>query len=255
MDSTEINTKKKLILKSVETFIVLIAFVFAVATSLGWFTSNKKTTAGGMGVKAYSTGVDFSDEITVQRVLKSEDSERIDNNVYRKYSEGEYYKYENGAYVTESGAMVPISFNGLLPGEYMEFTVILVKKGTAEDCYYNVGLSGITDYDVTYKDDAENTYSALGIYRESAIQSGAEYENGVTAPKKWFADYTAGTKQSSVYIAEKSKWSENEGTDGNVTLKFRITIDLEQYKKLTVSKTNVLSELEIGIGDLYVTAW
>lgn len=240
------------VLLTFSVFAVLCAIFAWVLLSNGavaWFSSNREVKGSGMSVASNVQTIEFGDTITLVRHTGTASL----TVTYRQDTEGNYYEYASGAYVLEDGNKIPLRITGLLPSEYMDITVTFKSTNIAS---YNYGLrlEGFDDtlgkFSVT-SGEVTQSHSILGVYTISIISSGAV----VADSTKWIATYNSTGDDTIVDPLEIATGSGTQNTEISVT--FRLTVDLAQYNNLAGTTPNLLSEKEFSVGKLlvYVTGY
>lgn len=238
----------------ISSFVMLvITGTFLISISFAWFSENNRVKAGGMTISATDERVEFGQSVTVKRFI---DDYVIEEREFRVPDDdpksSQYYLWDSvgGAFVLEDGERIPITIEGLLPGETVDLTFSYICTDSLEGRSLGIYFDRIVADTFIEMDGASTSHSVLGVYKISADQGGT----GFSAPE-WVVTNVSGTEDTSpsrVDIIDSTIWSATDVEAKEYkTVTVRLEFDLEQYTKL-LTATNQLSEKGFSIGALRI---
>lgn len=264
------------------TIALCLSMTLFVSVCFAWFVTLDNVNSNIFAVDNSAPQVlKVSDTIYLTRVLGSS----IKNFAYIKSADGLYLRDDNENGVLDDEETTPIALTGLMPKEYLDFTINVSAFKNIDDYSFITGFKNMWGGTFENPNNIEEIYSILGVYKlnfyDSTLLNGQPVYTLNTDYNYWFDNYSE-TNLQNKYEAYKSyspslvsasgnptsennplsllfnygNWGEIDNKDGvkdnNITLKFRLTIDLKQYNSLNFDKRNALSEAEISIGSVFI---
>lgn len=226
--------------------LVVVLFVFVVALvslfkSYSWFTLTNSASADGVNLSSSSGAVTFGESLTTTRTLGTS----VTVATYRLSGTNDrYYLYDDltSSFTTDGeGALVPFTLSAVIPGETLDIALSFTGTGDAKGNGWTFSLKDLSDATDGTFTAADGTYSVFGIYRIYVEES------GVFVDKGFIADYSLGPTHPTAFTVASGSWG-----SGTVDFTFRISVDLTQYKALSGTVTNQLSEKYVSIGQIRV---
>ena len=253
-DPKKFLKNKKLVGSFLSCVALFAAFVtVSVAAFFGtkaWFAANDKTSAGGMSLTAKDDFIAFGNTFTAKAVMNSS---VIAEGTFKRGDGDDYYLIDEttGDFsLDESGNKQTLFYGSLYPGEYIELSLKITCVNERRGGGYRLSLSNLKNSETFTATDGK-TYSVLGLYRVKTVTYDESGEATLT-DKGFLADYNDESgKIPDDFIVTEGIFDESlMDENGYITVNFRLYIDLEQYKTIPNTTSNMLSEKTINIGSI-----